>query len=108
MRMPDRAAVECYSGHTFAQEPRTFLHRGQRRGVTLVCRLWREPSGPRFEVLADDGGTYCLVYHEAADAWQVRLRNRCSAVASDSVRDELQFRKEIEDDHRGTEGNQGQ
>ena len=63
--------MECYSGHTYAQEPRAFTLDKQRRAVTAVRRRWREPAGPRFEVLADDAHVYVLAYNEASDQWQV-------------------------------------
>ena len=66
-----RDIVECYSGHTYAQEPRAFWHDNQRRTVAMVRRRWREPAGPCFEVLAEDGRVYVLAYHEATDCWSV-------------------------------------
>jgi len=63
--------VECYSGYTYAQEPRAFTWEGSRRHVVEVVATWREPSGPGFLVRADDGQRYKLQYHEAKDAWQV-------------------------------------
>lgn len=63
--------VECYSGHTYAQEPRAFWIDNQRRAVTLVRKRWREPAGPCFEVTADDAQTYMLAYDETTDRWRV-------------------------------------
>lgn len=63
--------VECYSGHTYAQEPRHFVFGDKRLAVTKVCRRWREPTGPCFEVLASNGATYMLTYNEAGDFWSV-------------------------------------
>jgi hypothetical protein len=92
MGMATETVVECYSGHTYAQEPRAFWlgtsrstdggmeyrprqERGveyrQRRTVIVVRRRWREPTGPCFDVLADDGLGYVLAYVEAADRWSV-------------------------------------
>lgn len=71
MNTSDDAAVECYSGHTYAQEPRAFVFDNERRTVTRVCKRWREPAGPRFKVLADDTATYVLAYDEAAGRWHV-------------------------------------
>jgi hypothetical protein len=63
-------SVECYSGHTYAQDPRAFRSGDERRLVIAVRRRWREPAGPAFEVVADNGATYVLSYNEAADCWQ--------------------------------------
>jgi hypothetical protein len=71
MDMTSDAVVECYSGHTYAQEPRTFWLANQRRSVTVVCKRWREPTGPCFEVLADDAHAYVLAYNETTDRWSV-------------------------------------
>ena len=61
--------VECYSGHTYAQEPRRFLFGNERLAITEVRRRWREPTGPCFEVLASDGARYILAYDETRDFW---------------------------------------
>lgn len=72
--------VECYSGYSYAQEPRTFIFEHEQRLVTDVRKRWREPCGPFFEVLADDGAAYLLAYNESADQWHVSLlhsRSNC-------------------------------
>ena len=69
--MSDDVSVECYSGHTYAQEPRAFVLDGDRRIVKKVHKRWREPAGPRLQVLADDGATYELAYDEATDRWRL-------------------------------------
>jgi len=66
--------VECYSGYTYAQQPRAFRLDNERRAVTQVCKRWLEPAGPRFEVLTDDGATYVLAYDELTDRWHVSAK----------------------------------
>ena len=61
--------VECYSGHTYAQEPRAFTWRGRRYVVQAVERTWRTPQGPHFLVKTEDGHTCELAYDEVRDAW---------------------------------------
>ena len=63
--------VECYSGHTYAQEPRAFIWQGRRHIVQKVERTWRTPEGPRFRVITDDGDSYELAYNEQADTWSL-------------------------------------
>lgn len=63
--------VECYSGHTYAQEPRAFVWQGRRHVVQKVERAWRTPEGPHFQVVADDGDRYELAYNEQADTWSL-------------------------------------
>ena len=62
--------VECYSGHTYAQEPRAFVWQGRRYVVQKVERAWRTPEGPHFRVIAD-GDSYELAYNEQADIWSL-------------------------------------
>jgi hypothetical protein len=71
MDMTSETVVECYSGHTYAQEPRAFWLDNQRRSVTVVRGRWREPTGPCFDVLADDGHAYVLAYNDTTDCWYV-------------------------------------
>jgi len=63
--------VECYSGHTYAQEPRAFVWQGWRYIVQKVERTWRTPQGPHFRVVTDDGDRYELAYSEQADTWSL-------------------------------------
>jgi len=105
MKTPEQVSAECYSGYTFAQDPRSFVCEGQRRRVISLHRRWREPAGPCFEVLADDGRVYRLAYQEQTDAWQVSLGRQCNASGMASGHDGLHSRKEIRDDHRGTQRN---
>lgn len=65
-------AVECYSGHTFAQEPRIVVWEGERYPVTSVERRWRTPEGPAFRVETELGGCFDLLYVEAGDRWRVQ------------------------------------
>ena len=63
--------VECYSGHTYAQEPRAFIWQGQRHIVQKVERAWRTPEGLRFRVVTDNESSYELAYNEQADTWSL-------------------------------------
>jgi hypothetical protein len=69
--MADRI-VECYSGHTYAQEPRTFIWEGHRHPVSLVEQRWRTPDGPAFRVRSESGARFDLHYHELEAQWTVR------------------------------------
>ncbi|HEY4689699.1 MAG TPA: hypothetical protein VIK33_10335 [Anaerolineae bacterium] len=61
--------VECYSGHTYAQEPRAIVWRGFRALITRVEQMWRTPDGPVFRVRLDDEAVVDLQYLEAGDEW---------------------------------------
>ncbi|MGD9047258.1 MAG: hypothetical protein PVF77_04345 [Anaerolineae bacterium] len=66
--------VECYSGHTYAQEPRAIVWHGRRYSVAQVERRWRCPEGPAFWVSAETGERFQLHYHEAARQWAIQLQ----------------------------------
>ncbi len=66
--------VECYSGHTYAQEPRAFVWHGQRHVVQAVERAWRAPEGSHFLVRTERGGLFELAYDEAEHVWSARER----------------------------------
>jgi len=66
--------VACYSGHSYAQEPRAFTRQGERHIVAAVERTWRTPSGPHFRVRTDDGSRFELAYDELADEWRMIRR----------------------------------
>ena len=65
------ASVECYSGHTYAQEPRAVMWHGQRHQVTQVDERWRTPDGPAFLVQTEPGITFTLHYLEHQDRWTI-------------------------------------
>jgi hypothetical protein len=67
------ARVECYSGHTYAQEPRAFVWQGQRYIVRTVEWAWRTPQGPCFRVRTEDDGRFELIYKEADERWAISL-----------------------------------
>ena len=73
--------VECYSGHTYAQEPRAFVWQGRCYQVVRIERRWRAPEGPAFCVQAQftspseaerTGDFLELWYNEGADRWAIR------------------------------------
>jgi hypothetical protein len=87
--------VECYSGHTYAQEPRAFVWHGQRHVVQAVERAWRAPEGPHFLVCTEEGDFFDLAYDEAKGVWSVRER-----LASAMSRAERSNRSPLKEDQR--------
>jgi hypothetical protein len=61
--------VECYSGHTYAQEPRAVVWRGFRAAVSHIENTWRTPDGPVFRVRLEGGAVIDLQYVETSDEW---------------------------------------
>ncbi len=79
--------VECYSGHTYAEEPRALIHESSRYDVVEVERRWRTPRGPCFQVRAATGERFLLAYDTATDSWQVkRLAARPPGAAANDSR----------------------
>jgi hypothetical protein len=69
--MVDTEGVECYSGHTYAQEPRAVHWQGQRYPVAEVQQRWRTPAGPAFRVQTESEMVFDLHYHELEDQWRI-------------------------------------
>ena len=80
MQAPVR--VECYSGHTYAQEPRAFEWEGRRYEVERVIKRWRTPAGPCFRVevsgISDPNSPISnpvdLTYLESTDRWTMTVQ----------------------------------
>ncbi|MGD2206211.1 MAG: hypothetical protein PVH17_05485 [Anaerolineae bacterium] len=68
--MPD-STVECYSGHTYAQEPRALNWEGRRHVVTEVEARWRTPDGPAFRLRTGSGDRFDVHHHELEDQWRI-------------------------------------
>lgn len=66
--------VECYSGYTYAQEPRAFTWHSERHVVAAVERTWRAPEGPHFLVRTREGGFFELTYDEVEHTWSAKER----------------------------------
>jgi hypothetical protein len=63
--------VECYSGHTYAQEPRSFTWQGRRFEVSKIQERWRSPHGHSFAVRTMTGDRFELHYDELQDNWMI-------------------------------------
>jgi hypothetical protein len=66
------ALVECYSGHTYAQEPRALVWQGQRFQVAKVEERWRTPEGPAFRILTESGELFEVHYREPDKHWTIQ------------------------------------
>jgi hypothetical protein len=71
MTMPD-LIVACYSGHTYAQEPRAFVWQGRRYLVAKIEQRWRTPDGPAFRLWTESGECFELHYDELQEAWAIQ------------------------------------
>ena len=95
MTEPGVDRVECYSGHTYAQEPRAVVWQGRRTPVARIERRWRTPLGSAFIVETEAGIRFELHYGELEDIWTIRpLSDLDSGLPEPAERDEGSFERE--------------
>ena len=63
--------VKCYSGHTYAQEPRSFEWRGVEYEVVEIEKAWQEPGERHFQVRTRDSKLFKLCYNETEKRWSL-------------------------------------
>ena len=63
--------VRCYSGHTYAEEPRSFEWGGVAYEVKAIERAWREPGQRHFLVRVEDNKLFQLCYNEVEARWSL-------------------------------------
>jgi len=63
--------VNCYSGHTYAEEPRSFLWQGIEYEVREIKRAWLEPGERYFQVRTRDNKLFQLCYNEIEKRWSL-------------------------------------
>jgi hypothetical protein len=63
--------VQCYSGHTYAERPASFVHQGVIYKVEKVEKEWREPGKRYFRVCTEDNKFFELCYNEQKDEWSI-------------------------------------
>jgi len=67
----DKIKVNCYSGHTYAEEPRSFVWESVEYEVEEIERAWVEPGERYFKVKTRDNKLFRLCYNEAEDRWSL-------------------------------------
>jgi hypothetical protein len=63
--------VNCYSGHTYAERPRSFLWQDIEYEVDEIEKAWLEPGQRYFQVRTRDNKLFQLCYNEAEDQWSL-------------------------------------
>ena len=63
--------VKCYSGHIYAEEPRSFEWQGVEYEVAEIERAWQEPGERYFRVKTRDNKLFQLCYNEAEERWSL-------------------------------------
>jgi hypothetical protein len=71
--------VECYSGHTYAQEPRALTWEGRRYLVAEVEARWRTPDGPAFRLRTEPGQRFEVRYRERKERWTITDLPSCQS-----------------------------
>jgi len=63
--------VNCYSGHTYAERPRSFLWQGVEYEVKEIEKEWLEPGERHFQVRVEDNKLFRLCYNETQQRWSL-------------------------------------
>jgi len=66
-KIPPR--VTCYSSHTYAERPKSFLWQGKEYKVKEIEKAWQEPVKRLFKVTTEEGKLFELCYNEAERQW---------------------------------------
>ncbi len=56
--------VNCYSGHTYAERPRSFAWQGTEYEVEAIEKAWQEPGERHFQFRTRDNKLFKLCYNE--------------------------------------------
>ena len=63
--------VNCYSGHTYAERPQSFLWQGIEYEVEEIEKDWLEPGNRYFQVRTRDNKVFKLCYNETEKQWSL-------------------------------------
>ena len=63
--------VNCYSGHIYAERPRSFRWQDMEYEVKEIEKAWQEPGERHFRVRTSGNKLFQLCYNEARDRWSL-------------------------------------
>ncbi|MFC1956958.1 hypothetical protein ACFLVY_01500 [Chloroflexota bacterium] len=63
--------VSCYSGHTYAERPRSFVWQGIAYEVAEIEKTWQQPGERCFQVSTRDNRLFNLCYNETRRQWSL-------------------------------------
>lgn len=63
--------VRCYSGHTYAERPRSFVWQGIAYEVAEIEKTWQQPDERCFRVSTKDNRQFNLCYNETQHQWSL-------------------------------------
>jgi hypothetical protein len=67
----DSNVVKCYSGSSYAQQPRSFIWQGAEQQIESIIKQEYSPQGKLFLVTTPHGLLFNLEYLIELDQWQV-------------------------------------
>ena len=63
--------VNCYSGYTYAERPKSFEWQGIEYEVEEIEKSWQEPGKRYFQVRTTDTRLFKLCYNETDKQWSL-------------------------------------
>ena len=63
--------VNCYSGHTYAERPVSFLWQGIEYEVREIERTWQEPGEKHFQIRTKHNKLFQLCFNEIEKEWSL-------------------------------------
>ena len=63
--------VNCYSGRTYAERPKSFLWQDTEYEVKEIEKEWLEPGERYFRVRSGDNKLFQLCYNETRKQWSL-------------------------------------
>ena len=67
----DKLEVNCYSGHTYAERPKSFTWQGVEYEVAEIEKAWQEPGKRCFQVSTRDNKLFNLCSNETKNQWSL-------------------------------------
>ena len=67
----DKLEVNCYSGHTYAERPKSFTWQGVEYEVAEIEKAWQESGKRCFQVSTRDNKLFNLCYNETKNQWSL-------------------------------------
>jgi len=64
-------SVNCYSGYTYAESPRSFRWEDRQYEIEEIESAWQEPGERCFLVRTGDNKRFKLCYNETGNKWSL-------------------------------------
>jgi len=67
----NKVEFNCYSGHTYAERPVSFLWQGIKYQVQEIEKSWQEPEERHFQTRTKDNNIFHICYNEGKKQWSL-------------------------------------